>query len=218
MLVQFEGIAYNSLADTNFIIQETISSNLSPNEYNSNVFEIRITTDDLLTSISLIESCNVMWTFDSTSKGFEGLEFITHQKTGKNYLLASCEANKCTIQSRFEQAVANLENERLVVLEKHETTQNNSCQWVLVGTINLPSNLKFLDYSAVSTYSQKSSTYIAITSQENSQVWIGIVEEIDQCPFFHITSTEKTDVHNLPRTIVNGNICQIEYCNIEGVS
>ncbi|CAF1324069.1 unnamed protein product, partial [Rotaria sordida] len=156
----FEGIAYNSLTDTNFIIQETISSNLSLSEYNSNVFEIRITTDDLLTSISLIESCNVMWTFDST----------------------------------------------------------NFCQWVLVGIINLPSNLKFLDYSAVSTYSQKSSTYIAITSQENSQVWIGIVEEIDQCPFFHITSTEKTDVHNLPRTIVNGSICQIEYCNIEGVS
>ncbi|CAF2718728.1 unnamed protein product [Rotaria sp. Silwood2] len=201
---EFEGIAYNSLTDTYFIAQETIPSNVSPDEYNSNIFEVQIIINVTFSSINLIQSCRINWTFDSTSKGFEGIEFIIHHKRNKNYLLALCEANKCTLQSMSEYPVTSLGNGTLVVLEKHETTYNNSCQWESVGIINLPSDLKFRDYSALSAYRQKTSTYIAVTSQENSQIWIGIIEEIDQSPYFRITSSDKTGVYNLPRTIVNG--------------
>ncbi|CAF4767116.1 unnamed protein product, partial [Rotaria sp. Silwood1] len=215
---EFEGIAYNSLTDTYFIVQETISSNVSSNEYNSNIFEVQITTNVTFSSINLIQSCRINWTFESTSKGFEGLEFMMHHKRNKNYLLALCEGNKCKPQSNSEDPVTSLGNGKLVVLDKHETTHNNSCQWVSVGIINLPFDIKFRDYSAISAYKQNTSTYIAVTSQVNSQVWIGIIEEIDQNPYFRITSSNKTGVYNLPRTIVNGSMCAKEYCNIEGVA
>ena len=34
-------------------------------------------------------------------------------------------------------------------------------------------------------------TYIAITGQENSQVWIGHIDEIKKSPFFEISSLKK---------------------------
>ena len=70
----------------------------------------------------------------------------------------------------------------------------------------------------MSIYPRKTLSYIAIASQENSQVWIGILEEIDESPYFRITSSDKSGVYNLPRTIVNDSMCGKEYCNIEGVA
>ena len=231
---EFEDIAYNPMTDTYFIIQETIPSSLHPDEFNSNIFQIQITPENPMLPINIIESCYVSWTFDSSNKGFEGIQFITHHKTGKNYLLALCEANKCTMHSMFKELITNLGNGRLAVLERHKNSikgkstmiicrqtfliLSDPCQWLPVGIINLPSSVRFLDYSAVSTYSTKASTYIAITSQENSQVWIGIIEEIDQRPYFRITSTEQTSVYNLPRAIVNDSFCEKQYCNLEGVA
>ncbi|CAF1447458.1 unnamed protein product [Rotaria magnacalcarata] len=69
----------------------------------------------------------------------------------------------------------------------------------------------------MSIYPRKTLSYIAIASQENSQAWIGILE-IDESPYFLITSSDKSGVYNLPRTIVNDSMCGKEYCNIEGVA
>ncbi|CAM4846581.1 unnamed protein product [Rotaria magnacalcarata] len=217
LISDFEGIAHNVLTDTYFLAQETSSSSTNPDEYNSNIFEIKITTNASHSSITLIESCQIMWVFDSTAKGFEGIEFINHEKSVKTYLLALCEANRCIRESMFKDRNTNLGHGRLVVLEKHERTENNSCQWQSVGVINLKTDLEFSDYSAMSIYPRKTLSYIAIASQENSQAWIGILE-IDESPYFLITSSDKSGVYNLPRTIVNDSMCGKEYCNIEGVA
>ncbi|CAF5053746.1 unnamed protein product [Rotaria magnacalcarata] len=213
LISDFEGIAHNVLTDTYFLAQETSSSSTNPDEYNSNIFEIKITTNASHSSITLIESCQIMWVFDSTAKGFEGIEFINHEKSVKTYLLALCEANRCIRESMFKDRNTNLGHGRLVVLEKHE----HSCQWQSVGVINLKTDLEFSDYSAMSIYPRKTLSYIAIASQENSQAWIGILE-IDESPYFLITSSDKSGVYNLPRTIVNDSMCGKEYCNIEGVA
>jgi uncharacterized protein YjiK len=127
---EFEGIAYNLVNGTYFIIQETIPLTLNNEKLGSNIFEIRITTDDLISSIHILESCQVEWEFESKSKGFEGLEFIVHYKTGKSYLLALCEANNCSMATIQEGAAKNLGNGQIVVLEKHEATYNSECNFL----------------------------------------------------------------------------------------
>lgn len=125
LISDFEGIAHNVLTDTYFLAQETIPSSTNSDEYNSNIFEIKITTNASHSSITLIESCQIMWVFDSTAKGFEGIEFINHEKSVKTYLLALCEANRCIRESMFKDRNTNLGHGRLVVLEKHERTENS---------------------------------------------------------------------------------------------
>lgn len=119
---EFEGIAYNSLNGTYFIIQETIPSTSNTGMLGSNIFEIRITSDDFISSVHLLESCQVEWEFESVAKGFEGLEFVIHKKSGKSYLLALCEANNCSMATIQEGASKNLGNGQIVMLEKHEAT------------------------------------------------------------------------------------------------
>jgi len=90
------------------------------------------------------------------------------------------------------------------------------CQWKPVGIINLPLVAQFRDYSALSVYHQKSGS-IAVTSQEDSQLWIGTIEEIDRAPYYKLKSPKKNSVYNLPRTTVVGSECPVVYCTIEGV-
>ena len=122
---EFEGIAHNSFNGTYFVIQETVPSILSPEKLESNIFEIRITSNDSNPSILLLESCRVEWEFESTSKGFEGLEFMMHRKSGNSYLLALCEANNCSMATIQEDAASNLGNGQIVVLEKRDATRES---------------------------------------------------------------------------------------------
>jgi hypothetical protein len=91
------------------------------------------------------------------------------------------------------------------------------CLWEPVGMINLPLDAQFRDYSAVSVYHEKKSNYIAVISQEDSQLWTGTIQEINKPPYYKIKSSKKNSVYNLPRTIADGSECPIVYCNIEGV-
>lgn len=108
----FEGITYNSVDDTYFVVQETIPTS-TKKIFRANVFEIRINPTGQ-TPIQVLESCIVNFDFKSDNKGIEGLEFVRHQASGKSYLLGLCEANECSHKS-------NADNQgRILVLEKKE--------------------------------------------------------------------------------------------------
>jgi hypothetical protein len=218
---QFEGIAYNSLQDTYFIVQEAIPTINDKKKFQPNIFEIRIGKNNSNSKIQIIESCRVDMELDSDGKGFEGLEFVVSQTTGKIYLMGLCEANKCASKIPNKAKDIDFGNGRLVVLEKKEATKKNPCSWEPVDMIHLPSSIQFIDYSAVSIYHEGLATfptYVAITSQENSQVWIGMIEEIDRTPFFEISSLKKDITYDLPRATEVSDQCLIKYCNIEGVT
>ncbi|CAF5138897.1 unnamed protein product, partial [Rotaria magnacalcarata] len=51
------------------------------------------------TPIRVLESCIINWNFSTDNKGIEGLEFVTHQSSGRSYLLALCEVNECDPKS-----------------------------------------------------------------------------------------------------------------------
>jgi hypothetical protein len=234
---QFEGIAYNSLEDTYFIVQEAIPTINNKKKYQPNIFQIRIEKNDLYSDIEIIESCRVEMEFESDGKGFEGLEFVTSHTTGKNYLFGLCEANKCASKIPDKIKDIDIGEGHIAVLEKKEATKKSMnillfllrnkifildpCSWTVIDMIKLPSTIQFIDYSAISFYRESLlmfPTYVAITSQENSQVWIGIIEQINESPFFQISSLKKDIMYNLPRAIEVPDQCPITYCNIEGIT
>jgi len=76
-----------------------------------------------------------------------------------------------------------------------------TCQWQTVHTVELPASAFFKDYS---TLAMDAAGRVAITSQEDSQVWISTLTEF---------SAGNVEVYNVPR---DGN-CNFIYCNIEGI-
>lgn len=114
----FEGIAYNPLSDTHFLVQEAIETSTTK-VFQANVFEIHINLTDLI-PVHIIESCSVDLDFRSENKGFEGLEFIFHQSSGQTYLLGLCEANKCDYKSTSQN------DGRIVVLKKNKATTKSN--------------------------------------------------------------------------------------------
>ncbi|CAF3342645.1 unnamed protein product [Rotaria socialis] len=209
----FEGITYNPIDDTYFIAQEAIKTD-TKKVFRANIFETRIVSTDSI-PIRVLESCIVNWDFASDNKGIEGLEFVSHQGTGKSYLLGLCEANECNHKSTSDN------DGRILVLEKKEANKKNSCSWEPVGTIAMPAWVHFDDYSALSIYHRKAidlPAYVAVTSQERSQVWVGMIEEINQAPFFSLSSLNNNTIYDLPRTSDATPECGMKYCNIEGVA
>jgi hypothetical protein len=112
----FEGIAYNPLRDTYYVAREVIPTTENLEVFKPIIIEIRI-TNTKKPRIKILSSCVANVSYTSKSKGFEGLEFVTHQQTGKSYLLALCEANLCESELLPEREDNNLGNGRLVVLE-----------------------------------------------------------------------------------------------------
>ncbi|CAF1337357.1 unnamed protein product [Adineta steineri] len=189
---QFEGMIYNPVDDTLIFIDLKDA-----------------------TPIRALESCMINWNFTSDNKGIEGLEFVSHTTSARTYLLALCEANDCNDQSKPDN------KGRILVLEKEKATFNNSCSWEHVGTLYLPSSVHFQDDSAISIQYQhltRFPTYIAVSSQEMSQIWVGRIEEISKAPFFSITSLQNNIIYDLPRFPKTAKTCTIQYCNIEGIT
>lgn len=88
-----------------------------------------------------------------------------------------------------------------------------------VGTIRLPSSVSFTDYSGLEIYRANHSMHMAVTSQENSELWIGMIEEINESPYFRILPSETLNTYKLPRKLFeNSSHCDFQYCNIEGVT
>ncbi|CAF1407988.1 unnamed protein product [Adineta ricciae] len=208
----FEGIAYEPVNGRYFVVQETVPTN-AKGIFRSNIFELSIAMNRAQ-PLQQVDSCVVSWTFGSKNKGFEGLEAVYHQRTGQTYLLALCEANKCDHKSN------STNDGRIVVLEKKRTT-DGVCSWEPMGTFDLPSSVRFSDYSAMSIYPSKTKqlpTYIAVVSQTNSQLWIGRIDEIDERPYFDVSKLKKSVVYDFPRSTETASECQIKYCNVEGVA
>lgn len=218
---EFEGMAWNYLNGTYFLAQETIVSPSNGDRYQPNIFQVRIASKDSsnrLLKMDVIESCLVNMMFDSSSKGFEGLEFVVHRPTGKAYLLGLCEANHCASQlDKDKEGPSNQQrgHGRLILLEKR--MKKDACSWEPLATIPLPTSVDFLDYSAVSISRDAPINSIAITSQEDSRVWLGEIRELPSSPFFQIL-TSSNQIYEFPRFVNSKNNLKTEYCNVEGVA
>ena len=79
-------------------------------------------------------------------------------------------------------------------------------------TLELPSSVMFVDYSALAVH--HSTQAVAVTSQENSQLWIGSLSGGSDGEFDPATAEfAGGKVYDFPR---DAN-CNLQYCNIEGI-
>ena len=71
----------------------------------------------------------------------------------------------------------------------------------------------FIDYSALAVH--HSTQAVAVTSQENSQLWIGSLSGGSDGEFDPATAAfGEGKVYDFPRTTGG---CEVQYCNVEGI-
>ena len=125
------------------------------------------------------------FTSANNNKAFEGISWVF--RNGDDYLLGLVEGTGV-----------------IVVLKK------TSSNWAFVTTIALPSSVTFSDYSDIAVYGNK----VAITSQENSQLWIGTLSSNS----WTITGGTAYEFPKGSSAGVVGAGTNTIYGNIEGVS
>ncbi|MBB6274504.1 hypothetical protein HDF26_004982 [Pedobacter cryoconitis] len=121
----------------------------------------------------------------NSNKGFEGIAWVS--RDGIDYMLGLVEGTG-----------------KIAVLKK------TASQWQKVGEINLPASASFTDYSDITVYGNK----VAITSQQDSRLWIGTLSSTE----WTITGgkTYAFPTGNSNGVVGSGN--NVLYANVEGVS
>lgn len=218
---QFEAITFNATSGTYLVIQESIvngSGSMVPR-----ILEVSLGAD----AVTVHSSCDGDFTFATENKGFEGAAIAT-AADGTSYLLGLCEGNYCNGGKGGRKPG----HGRIIVMAR-ETTADGGCVWVPRQTVAIPKSAHFMDYSAISIYNN---TRVAVTSQENSAVWIGELELLDGGPLprdddrelrgSHRRSEEAQGederalfglsggkVYDFPRNA----LCQRVFCAVEGI-
>eukprot|EP00127_Corallochytrium_limacisporum_P001450 Clim_evm3s57 gene=Clim_evmTU3s57 len=204
---QFEGIAYNEDRGTFFVLKESIEHK---DGYRPATLEIKFKTPEG-SGYDILETCVVEYELDTENKGFEGCLFHNRKPentAGKDdplpageYLIGLCEGNHCKGGSKGQERG----NGRMVISKRIPAHgEQDHCQWQPVKTIHIPKKAHFKDYSGVATLDNT----IAITSQEDSAVWMGTFD-FEKLDF----ADDDGEVYFFPR---DAN-CEQIYCNIEGI-
>ena len=112
--------------------------------------------------------CSSEFEFEGASKGFEGAVGFP-DASGEIYILGLCEGNHCS-----EKRKADAGNGRTVLMKK-KIGEDGSCVWETRRKITIPKSAFFIDYSAIDIADDGR---VVITSQENSELWLGQVTGI----------------------------------------
>ena len=196
-----------------FVVRESVDLEDAEdvNEYHAIVEELVIHDDER--DYEVVNACPAELAFDGDSKGFEGATGLVGSD-GILYMLGLCEGNNCKEGQEGQERG----NGRIVLMKQvHDISPplkgGYTCQWQTVRTMELPASAFFKDYSALAI---DATGRVAITSQEDSQVWISTLTDFTDGKFNPATtefSADNVKVYDFPR---DGN-CNVIYCNIEGI-
>jgi len=153
--------------------------------YGSGVYKPRIREYDASMNYQSSLWADYNFTSATSNKGFEGIAWVF--RGGEDYILGLVEGTG-----------------KIPVLQKTSTL------WTKVAEITLPSSVTFTDYSDIAIYGNK----VAITSQEDSQLWIGTLSSTS----WAITGGTAYEFPKGSSTGVVGAGTNVLYGNIEGVS
>lgn len=220
----YEGLFYDYNKENFVLVRESVSIN-SPSsarassQYHALFEEVTISADG--TDYSLNQICMSEIAFDGDSKGFEGIVGL-RSADGELYALGLCEGNFCKEGSSGKTKG----NGYAVLMKKEENSASGfgeyTCVWKTVRILKIPSTAYFQDYSSISI---NSAGRVAITSQEESQVWIGQMTywtspsgnstegTFDPTLSEFDATTGNAVVYDFPRDTE----CEVIYCNIEGI-
>ena len=164
--------------------------------------------DDGSRQYTVEEVCHSEFRFEGDSKGFEGAVSL-RGADGVLYILGLCEGNFCS-EARGKE----VGNGRVVVMKRaDDESAPGGCVWKTVTTLELPKSVQFVDYSAIAVH--HSTSAVAVTSQENSQLWVGELSGGYDGAFDPASAAfSEGTIYDFPRSSVG---CEVQYCNIEGV-
>ena len=127
--------------------------------------------------------------------------------SGRLTVIGLCEGNHCSEARKKDKG-----NGQMVVMQKKENEKD--CVWETIRMINIPRSAYFEDYSDIA---MDGNGRVAISSQEESQLWVGQLLgqnengewDIEQMDF----DPSVGQVFDFPKN----DKCKTVYCNIEGV-
>lgn len=186
-----------------YVVRESVK--MKDKTYHAIIEELLMNDDD--SDYKAGEKCPSEFEFEGDSKGFEGAVAV-RDLAGELVVLGLCEGNYCS-----ESAKDDTGNGRLIAMKK-ETLSDGSCQWSTIRTIKVPKSADFRDYSAMTVTDVGR---VAISSQEESQLWVGQLLGQNPAGIWNVTEIEfDADVAKIYDFPKNGN-CDTVFCNIEGV-
>lgn len=192
-----------------YVVRESIKNSME--SYHALIEHLDIHGDDY----DVVEICPTEFSFEGDSKGFEGA-IAVRDFNESLVILALCEGNHCSEEKKFD-----VGNGRVVAMRWEATPPivngtGPGCQWSTIRTIHLPKSITFRDYSAMSL--EKATGRIAITSQEDSQLWIGRLKGQDEVTgLWDVDAIEFDDEDGKIYDFPKNDLCETVYCNIEGI-
>ncbi len=183
----FEGITYDKSSQRFFAVIETAPQG---RRFGSTI----LTLDRALNVLAEKPTRGIAFTH--ANKGFEGIAHI--RVDNELYLLLLCEGNKCKGGKKGRKRGKG----RIYVFQE----QND--HWTRVDKVKLPKTVDFEDYSGLDIQGEK----IAITSQQDSRLWLGEWRSKSTTP---ITIDVRIEGKGAVYRFHGDND---RYCNIEGVS
>lgn len=205
----FEAIMHDASSSTDdyYVVRESVEhARLSGpgSTFDAQILKVQLHGD----SYHVEEYCHSEFTFEGASKGFEGAVSLRGQD-GVLYILGLCEGNYCS-----EKRGKEVGNGRVVVMAREDKPDApNGCWWRTVKVLELPPSVRFVDFSAFAVH--HSTQAVAVTSQENSQLWVAELSGASDGAFDPSTAAfTEGKVYDFPRT---SGACEVQYCNIEGI-
>jgi hypothetical protein len=184
-----------------YVVRESVQH--KDESYHAIIEELVLGEDDY----EVGQVCSSEFEFEGSSKGFEGATAI-RDLTGELMILGLCEGNYCSESRKDETG-----NGRLVVMRK-DTLADGTCQWSTVRKIHIPKSANFRDYSAM-TLSE--SGRVAISSQEESQLWVGQLLGQNPAGLWDVSALEFEQRGSKLYDFPKNDMCETIFCNIEGV-
>lgn len=125
-------------------------------------------------------------------------------------VLGLCEGNFCSETRKSERG-----NGRVVVMRKGTDDSGMlGCQWNTIKTIEIPSDCHFKDYSAIT---MTPSGRVGISSQEDSQFWVGQLVGQNPDGLWDIDALQFDPDEGKTMDFPKNDSCETIYCNVEGV-
>lgn len=178
----YEDIAYDQVARRFYVLIEA-------QPYGS---QFMATVEEYDEQFRMVASKPLDFPLDRPNKGLEGLTCV--HRDGQAHLLGLCEGNRCKAGSAGRAPGGG----------RIQIFVDSADRWIRVGTIRLPTTLRFRDYSSLAVAEDR----LAVVSQESSALWVGR---------FAAASWQLADegtTYLFPRDEAGKTL----YCNVEGVS
>ncbi|CAB9514412.1 expressed unknown protein [Seminavis robusta] len=202
-----EDSGYEALFHDNgtfYVLRESVF-HVEKGDFHAIIEELTLGKDDY----EIQAACRSEFVFEGTSKGFEGVLPI-RDISNELVVLALCEGNHCSESKKFDRG-----HGILVAMKKTVAEDGVTCRWDTIRQVNIPSSANFKDYSAIT---MDEAGRVAISSQEDSAIWVGTLLGKDERTGLWDLDTLHFDqeggtVYSFPK---NDN-CETIYCNIEGI-